>query len=97
MSASAAVDVVHNAPQHRFEATLDGALARLEYRVQDGVMTIYHTEVPPAFAGRGIAGALMQAAIDHARAATLRVAPACSYAQSWMQRNPQSLDLVARS
>lgn len=83
--------ITHNAARNRFEASVDGALARLEYRVDDGVMNIHHTEVPAQFAGRGIAGQLMQAAIDHARANSLRVLGTCSYAQAWMQRHPRAL------
>ncbi|MEO6928876.1 MAG: GNAT family N-acetyltransferase [Casimicrobiaceae bacterium] len=93
MSTGETITITHNAARNRFEASIDGALARLEYRVDDGVMNIHHTEVPAQFAGRGVAGQLMQAAIDHARANSLRVLATCSYAQAWMQRHPQALEV----
>ena len=79
----------------RFEATLDGHAGRLEYSVRDGVMTLVHTEVDPALKGRGVAGALVQAALDHARANGFKVEPRCDYAASYMDRHPESKSLRA--
>jgi predicted GNAT family acetyltransferase len=58
-------------------------------------MAITHTIVPPEIGGRGIAGALVQAAVEHARAQGLKVAPHCSYADAWMRKHPQYGDLRA--
>ena len=57
-------------------------------------MTITHTGVPPAVGGRGIAGALVQAAFDWARGAKRKVVPACSYAAQWARKHPEYSDLV---
>jgi predicted GNAT family acetyltransferase len=80
--------IEHRPERHRFEATLDGAHGRIEYRLQPGLLTIVHTEIDPALEGRGVAGALVRAALDHARAHGLKVDPECSYARSWMERHP---------
>ena len=69
-------------------APLDGAAAAR-------VMTIVHTGVPPAVGGRGVAGALVQAAIDAARAEGWKVRPACTYAAAWLARHPAYQDLLA--
>src|SRR5947209_4744208 len=47
--------VRHNKAAHRFEVVVDGELARADYRIDGGVMQMFHTEVPVAFEGRGIA------------------------------------------
>jgi hypothetical protein len=86
---------VHRPGAHRFEATLDGRDGRLDYAVRGNVMTLVHTEVDPALEGRGVAGALVQAALDHARAEGLRVEPQCAYAASYMERHPESMSLRA--
>jgi len=95
MDSPAPVDVIHNASLNRFEAHIDGALARLEYRMHDGLMIIHHTEVPAALGGRGLGGMLVAAALAYARANALKVSPTCSYAREWMKRHPESLDLLA--
>jgi predicted GNAT family acetyltransferase len=59
------------------------------------VLLLTHTEVPPALEGRGIAAALVKAALDWARAEGLRVRPLCSYVVAYMRRHPETQDLLA--
>jgi predicted GNAT family acetyltransferase len=80
--------IAHDPAGHRFSTVVDGIEAHLAYRLRGGVMTIVHTGVPEAIGGRGIAGALVKAALDHARAEGLKVNPACSYSAAWMERHP---------
>lgn len=81
------MQIEHQQDRQRFATTVDGHEAELDYRQEGDVLVIVHTGVPSAIAGRGIAGALMQAAVDFAKATGLRVHPACSYAASWMDRH----------
>ncbi|HET6598986.1 MAG TPA: GNAT family N-acetyltransferase [Burkholderiaceae bacterium] len=67
----------------------------LQYRLNGGVMSIVHTEVAPEHRGRGVAAALMQAALAHARAHALKVRPLCSYASVYMKRHLETQDLLA--
>jgi len=82
-------DIRHDRDAHRFETRVDEVPCELDYALADGVMTITHTRVPKAVGGRGIAAALVRAALDAARAEGWRVVPACSYASAWMQRHPE--------
>ena len=86
---------VHHPEAHRIDASVDGHAGRLDYTVGGGVMTIVHTEVDPALEGKGVAGALVRAALDHARAHGLKVHPSCEYAASYMDRHPESAPLRA--
>lgn len=87
-------DVVLDSANHRFELHVDGQLAVLEYQSRQGAMVITHTGVPEAIGGRGIAGVLTTAALDHARANGLKVVPACAYAAAFMQRHGEYADLL---
>ncbi len=93
--ASPPVPVQHNPTKHRFETTVEGHLAQAEYRLEPGVLVITHTAVPPEFEGRGIAGALIGATLAHARAQGLKVKPVCTFAAAYMQRHPDTQDLLA--
>lgn len=95
MSERIAVDVVHDAAARRFEATVDGELARCDYRIVGKVMQIHHTEVPVALEGRGIAAQLVAAALAWARANGYAVAPYCSYVRGYMRRHADTQDLLA--
>jgi len=79
----------------RFTVVVDGHVAELDYRVEGGTMTLFHTGVPEAIGGRGIAGDLVRVALDHARAAGMKVVPACSYAKVWIEKHPEYQDLLA--
>ena len=81
--------------RQRFDATLEGAHGHLDYRLAPGVLTIVHTEVDRALEGRGVAGALVRAALDHAQAHGLKVDPVCDYARSYMERRPETKALRA--
>jgi len=87
---------IEHMPGRGFTAEVDGHRILLDYGASDGVMKIMHTTVPHALRGRGLAGQLVRAALDHARAAGLKVVPSCSYAAEWIERHPEYGDLVAR-
>lgn len=88
------MQIVHNPTASRFEATVDGQLCVCQYRLFRNVMMLVHTGVPTALRGRGIAAALVRAALDHARAKGLKVRPDCSYAEAYMERHAETLDLL---
>lgn len=77
----------HDPAAHRFTATVEDHLSVLDYTLDDGVMSIMHTNVPPAIQGRGIAAQLMAAALSAARAEGWRVNPVCSYAVEYVRRH----------
>jgi predicted GNAT family acetyltransferase len=93
--AAAKLEVRHNRAFQRFETTVDGELARADYRMDGDVMRMVHTEVPPGSEGRGIAGALVRAALEYARASGLTVLPRCSYVRAYMRRHPETRSLLA--
>jgi predicted GNAT family acetyltransferase len=87
--------IQHDRAGHRFEVRVEGASCELDYTLSGGTMTITHTGVPAEVGGRGIASALVAAAMAAARDEGWKVIPACSYAVAWMQRHPEYDDLRA--
>lgn len=90
----ATLDIKHNTAASRFETTVDGVLCGADYHLVDGVMRVTHTEVPSSRGGRGIAAALVAAALAHAKTQGWRVEPWCSYVRRYMQRHPESQELL---
>lgn len=88
------IAIQHAVAASRFEARVEGGLAQCAYRLDDNTMDIVHTEVPPQAEGRGIAAALVRAALAHARAKGLLVRPSCSYVRVYMRRHPDTADLL---
>jgi predicted GNAT family acetyltransferase len=96
MTASPARPIVTDAPEReRYEAHLDRELAGvLEYVIKHGRLALVHTEVVPAFEGRGIGSALVRFALDDARQRGLRVIAICPYVQDYLTRHPEDDDIV---
>ncbi len=86
--------VAHTADAQRFQLTVEGHQAVLDYRRQGDTLVITHTGVPEAIGGRGIAAQLVKAALEYARANGLKVDPACSYADTFMRRHGEYADLL---
>ena len=82
------VEVVHDADAQRFTATVDRHRAVLVYQRLPGVLVIPSVVVPPPIEGRGIAGALVRAALDWAKAEGWSVRPVCPYVAAWLRRHP---------
>ena len=89
------IDIRHDPDVPCFECHVDGLRCVIDYRLQDGVMHIDHTEVPAQLEGRGIAAAMVRFALAHAREHGLKVNPLCSYVRIYMQRHAQTHDLRA--
>lgn len=91
----AAVSVVDQPARQRFEAQVDGRTAYAEYRVSGDTITFTHTVVPPELEGRGIGSALAQAGLAAARERGLRVIPQCTFFARYVERHPETQDLLA--
>ena len=96
MPSPSRITIAHNTAASRFEATVDGLLCVADYSLAGATITLFHTEVPPGLEGRGIAAALVAEALAHARREGWRVRPTCSYVASYMQRHPETLDLLEK-
>jgi predicted GNAT family acetyltransferase len=83
-----------NATARRFEWTESGATAFATYRRDGTRLVIPHVEAPLSLRGTGAAGRLMEAMVEHARNAGIRLVPTCSYAQAWFKRHPEASDVL---
>jgi len=80
--------IVNNPERMRFEVTLDGHVAKLDYARHGDHLILVHTEVPEACEGHGFGGRLVRAAVDHAVAHHLVVDPRCPFARKWLEDHP---------
>ena len=82
------VEVRDNADEARYEIREDGQLAGFaEYRLSKGRMTLTHTEIETARAGRGLAGQLARAALEDAKTRGLKVVPRCAFMAGFVRRH----------
>jgi predicted GNAT family acetyltransferase len=90
------MNIRHDTERHRFEVHLPGGTAFLAYAPgDDQILEMYSTYVPGAERGKGVAAALVEAALAYARAEGFKVIPSCWYVALWIRRHPKYTDLVA--
>lgn len=81
----------------RFEVEEDGETAYLEFELDNsGWITLWHTEVPEALRGRGIAAMLAKTALEYARDNKLKVDVVCPLVANYLSKNPEFQPLVGR-
>lgn len=81
----------------RFEIEDHGEVAYLEFDTDSqGWMTIWHTEVPPAIRGRGVASELAQTAFEYAKQQHLRVDVICPLAAEFLRKHPEYATSVGK-
>jgi predicted GNAT family acetyltransferase len=82
--------VIDNPDDQRYEARLgDQVVGFSQYRLVSGRIILFHTEVDPAFEGRGIGGRLAAGALEHALSHGWRVTVKCPFIGAYLQRHPE--------
>lgn len=90
------IEVSNNTELSRYEAHLDGELAGFaEYHLRGSSIVFTHTEVDPAFEGKGIGSAIIRTSLDEIRSAGVYdVIPICPFYKGWIEKHPDYADLV---
>jgi uncharacterized protein len=87
-------DIIDNKAHHRFELEVEGHVAKSFYRIENGVITFIHTEVPPELGGKGIGSRLIKGALDQVRANGLKVIAECPFVKAYIEKHAEYADLL---
>lgn len=79
--------ISHLKEENRFETSIEGYTAFVEYVIRDGSLVVTHTFVPAPLKGRGIAGDLVKEAYAYADKEGLGCKATCSYALAWLEKH----------
>lgn len=91
-----ALSIQHQPELQRFVAEPQpGVLCRLDYQRHGDSVAITHTGVPVQLRGHGLASQLVDAAVAWIAPQALQLVPACSYVQTWLQRQRRWQRLMA--
>ena len=89
------IDIHDNPDATRYEIVVDGVLAGFaRYVPRKGRVVMVHTEIGDAYEGQGLAGRLVQWALDDLRTRGLQVVPLCPYVARYIDKHPEYDDLV---
>ena len=90
------VTVADNRPELRYELLVAGDLAgSIRYTLDEGSITLVHTEVDPSYEGRGLGNMLVAGALDDIRRRGLTLHPLCPFVAAYVHRHPEYADLLA--
>jgi uncharacterized protein len=79
----------------RYEARVDGHLAGfIDYAMKRDRIALVHTEVLSAYRGTGIGEDLTRFALDDARRRGLRVIASCPFVRAYVERHPETHDII---
>ncbi len=83
----------------RYEARVDGELAAFADYIPTGELLAFtHTEVLPAFEGKGVGSALVHDALDDVRGKQRSVLAVCPFVSGWIARHEDEYgDLLYQS
>lgn len=83
------IEVVRNDAAERYEILVDGTVAGFSVFAPDahGRLVFPHTEVDPAFSGRGLATRLVSAAMADVAARGETVVPVCPFVVKYLQEH----------
>lgn len=88
------VEVIHKPEENRFELTVEGHLAVLDYTLKGNTMVFLHTGVPPAIEGRGLGASLVKTGLEYARDNGLKVKSMCWFVSKYIRRHKEYQDLL---
>jgi uncharacterized protein len=85
-----------NAKERRYESRIGTkVLGVISYQAEPSRLTLIHTEVDPAFEGKGVGSRLVAGALEDIRSRGLSLVPICPFVRAYLDRHPEQADLVA--
>jgi predicted GNAT family acetyltransferase len=90
------LEIKNNQATQRFETIVEGLTAFINYKLRPGILTVFHTEVPKALEGRGIATSLTKHVLDYVAAEKLEIIPLCPFITSFLKKHPEYESLVKK-
>ena len=88
--------VSDNRDRRRYEAIVggEGLAGFVDYQETGELVLLSHTEVDPAFEGRGVGSALARAVLDDVRRRELKALVICPFISGWVRHHPEYGDLL---
>jgi len=86
--------LVDNQADHRYELWVgDDRVGTIDYGTLPEAIVLIHTEVDPAFEGKGHGSRLVRDALADIRSRGLQVVPQCRFVRSYLRTHPDQADV----
>lgn len=91
------LDVVKNNNNNRFELTVNGFVAFIDFVQEDKIIKLIHTESPAELAGQGAATAVIEKTLEYLETNYLELVPLCPLVFAYIKKNPEWKRIVVES
>ena len=90
--------LTHEPDASRYTLIVDGQLAVVaDYRINGDAISFHHTFTQPNLRGRGLAGEVVEFAVDDVeKNSDRRIVPMCWYVADWFEAHPERAALLTR-
>lgn len=92
-----ALQVVKNDETKRFELTVDGFTAFIDFKERGQIIKLIHTESPAELAGRGVATALIEKTLVYLEVNNFALVPLCPLVFAYIKKHPEWKRIVDNS
>lgn len=86
--------IYKNQASKRFELTVDGYTAFIDYKEGKDFIALIHTESPEELAGRGVATALIEKTLHYIESNNYRLVPLCPLVFAYIKRHLEWVRIV---
>lgn len=91
------MEIKHDKDNQRFFSIVDGRESYLQYlKIDSSTLDYYKTYVPNELRGKGIAGKIVESALNYALQNNLNIIPSCSYVDTFIERHPDYNKIVKK-
>ncbi|HUX61849.1 MAG TPA: GNAT family N-acetyltransferase [Ignavibacteriaceae bacterium] len=91
------MEIKHDKNNQRFFSIVDGRESYLQYlKIDNSTLDYYKTYVPNELRGKGIAGKIVESALNYALQNNLIIIPSCSYVDTFIERHPDYNKIVKK-
>lgn len=89
-------ELTHASDESRYVLRVNGQIASVvDYRVLDDAIAFTRTFTTPPHRGTGLAGQIVEFAVDDVEANSMRhIVPSCWYVSEWFDAHPERAELL---
>lgn len=87
--------IIDNKEKSRFETEIEGHEAFVEYSMKPNVISLNHTEVDKALAGKGVGSEMIENVLLEVELRGLKVIPECPFIKKYIEKHPEWKSILA--
>ena len=81
--------LIYDSENKKFVLPVEGHEAFITFEIEDGHMSLTHTEVPAALRGKGVGKKLVTNVFEYIKENNIKATAVCGYIKAFKRKNPK--------